>query len=304
MGSSPLVSVALCTYNGEKYLAEQIESIINQTYTNLDIVIVDDRSTDSTFNIAKQYAEKDARVRCISNSENLGFNKNFEKALSLTRGDFIAISDQDDIWEPKKIQVLVNSIKDNWLVFSNSIYITGDGIPTGNSLLQGFKFGNWDFRSTLILNYITGHTCVIARQFLEYILPFPITGYYDWWMGFIALYHNKITYVDSALTRYRVHESSVIQNVLKNDKLAFEILDFKTSLTMLANFATYKNLRDPDRKLITALRDACEQKLKKSYHLPLILLINKHYHAIFPNNKKRKRLSKFGFAIKYSRKLG
>lgn len=304
MRSSPLVSVALCTYNGEKYLAEQIESIINQTYTNLDIVIVDDRSTDNTFVIAKQYAEKDARIRCICNPENLGFNKNFEKAVSLTHGDFIAISDQDDIWEPEKIQVLVDSIKDNWLVFSNSIYITEDGTPTGNSLLQGFKFGNWDFRSTLILNYITGHTCLIAREFLQYVLPFPKAGYYDWWMGFIALYDNKITYVDRVLTRYRVHESSVIQNVLKNDKLAFEILDFKTSLTMLANFATYKNLSQKDRRLITKIKDACEQKLKKSYHFPLIRLINKHYHAIFPNFKKRKPLSKLGFAVRYSRKLG
>ena len=111
-----LISVALCTYNGEKFLREQIDSILAQTYKNLEIVIVDDCSTDKTTNIINAYAEKDKRIKLFQNASNLGFNKNFERALGLTSGEYIAISDQDDIWLPQKLQSLLDNIKNNWLI--------------------------------------------------------------------------------------------------------------------------------------------------------------------------------------------
>src|ERR1700748_3070750 len=98
MSKQPLVSVAMCTYNGEKYIRQQLDSILNQTWRNLEIVIVDDGSSDDTFAIISEYAEKDSRIKCFKNEVNLGFNKNFEHAVELTTGDYIAISDQDDIW--------------------------------------------------------------------------------------------------------------------------------------------------------------------------------------------------------------
>lgn len=302
MQTSLLVSIALCTYNGEKYLAKQLDSILNQTYTNLDIVILDDLSTDNTFNIALQYASKDARIRCIRNDENLGFNKNFEKALSISKGAYIAISDQDDIWEPHKIRTLVDNIGDNWLMFSNSAFITEAGLPAEGTLLHNFKLASRDFRSLLLFNYVTGHTCLMAREFLHYVLPFPANGYYDWWMGFVALYHQKLSYTDELLTRYRIHQSSVIQNVVRN-KHEFELTDFNTTLAMLGNFADYKNLSEKDKRFINALYKACRQRLKRSYYLPLVMIVYNYYHTFFHINKKRKPLSKLGFALRYSRKL-
>jgi glycosyltransferase involved in cell wall biosynthesis len=106
----PLVSIAMCTYNGAKFMAKQLESIINQTYKNLEIVIVDDRSTDDTVAIVEQFAKNDERIKFYQNETNLGFNKNFEKAVNLTTGDYISISDQDDIWLPTKIEDLLNAI--------------------------------------------------------------------------------------------------------------------------------------------------------------------------------------------------
>ncbi|GGH23632.1 glycosyltransferase family 2 protein [Mucilaginibacter phyllosphaerae] len=298
-----LVSVALCTYNGEKYLAQQLDSILSQTYANLEVIIVDDCSTDGTFALAQQFAAKDSRIRCIRNTDNIGFNKNFEKAIQLAQGDFIAISDQDDIWEPQKIQVLVDGIADNWLIFSNSAFITETGQAAPGTLLNNFKLDTLDFRNILLLNYVTGHTCLVARSFLQYVVPFPPAGYYDWWMGFVALYHHKITYTDQILTRYRIHQRSVIQNVMSNEKRTFELIDFKTTLTMLANFAGYKNLAKKDARLINTLKKACNQKLKRSYYMPLVMVVYQNYHAMFPNNKKRGMLSKIGFALRYSRRL-
>src|SRR4051812_38033424 len=100
----PLISIALCTYNGERFVESQLLSLIKQTYLNLEIIIVDDCSTDNTLNIIAGYAAKDNRIKYWKNDLNLGFNQNFQKALSLTSGEFIAISDQDDIWHETKIE--------------------------------------------------------------------------------------------------------------------------------------------------------------------------------------------------------
>jgi glycosyltransferase involved in cell wall biosynthesis len=188
----PLISVALCTYNGEKFLREQIDSILAQTYKNLEIVIVDDCSTDKTTNIINAYAEKDKRIKLFQNESNLGFNKNFERALGLTSGEYIAISDQDDIWLPQKLQSLLDNIKNNWLIFSNSSYL---GDSKQGRLLNSFKLPA-NYKGILLRNHVTGHTSLMHRELLSFVLPFPKGGYYDWWMGFVASYHNKIAFLD------------------------------------------------------------------------------------------------------------
>ena len=111
--SNSLVSVVVCTYNGSRFVSEQIESICKQTYPNLQIIIVDDASTDNTFEIIKQWADKDHRIHLHRNEKNLGFNLNFDKACKLTTGDYIAIADQDDIWELTKIEKLVAKINES-----------------------------------------------------------------------------------------------------------------------------------------------------------------------------------------------
>ena len=95
----PLVSIAICTYNGERFLKKQIDSLLNQGYSNIEIIAVDDRSTDRTWDMLQEYAQKDKRVQTYQNEKNLGYARNFEKAITLCKGDFIALADQDDIWE-------------------------------------------------------------------------------------------------------------------------------------------------------------------------------------------------------------
>lgn len=104
------VSVVLCTYNGEKYIREQLESIVSQTYPIHELLIQDDCSTDATPLIIEEYKEKYPFIRFYRNKNNLGFNRNFWKAFEKVTGDYIAISDQDDIWVDTKIEVLVGCI--------------------------------------------------------------------------------------------------------------------------------------------------------------------------------------------------
>jgi glycosyltransferase involved in cell wall biosynthesis len=291
----PLISIALCTYNGAKYLREQLDSITSQTYQRFEIIVVDDCSTDNTFDIVKTYAAQDTRIKCFKNEVNLGFNKNFEKAISLTSGKYIAVSDQDDIWLADKLRLLLDNIKDNWLIFSNSSYL--DSSASGK-LLDNFKLPN-DFRGILLFNYLTGHTTLFHREFLKFIFPFPEKGYYDWWMGFVASYHHRICFLDQALTQYRVHHESVIQK--RVDLGGKKLEEYSTISVMLDAFAGYDNLKPSDKEFIDRLKNSYRSKGSRPLSIPLMKIVFKYYQALFPNMKVRKSFSKLNFAFKFSR---
>lgn len=105
-----MISIAMATYNGEKYLREQLDSILVQTISDFELIICDDCSNDSTRKILSEYAKKDSRIKVIFNEQNLGFVKNFEKTISFCNGEYIAFSDQDDIWLPNHLEVLLSEI--------------------------------------------------------------------------------------------------------------------------------------------------------------------------------------------------
>jgi glycosyltransferase involved in cell wall biosynthesis len=301
MREEPLVSIALCTYNGEKYIRQQLDSIINQTYQNLEIVIVDDSSSDDTYNIAGNYAQKDSRIKCFRNEVNLGFNKNFEKAIKLTTGAFIAISDQDDIWLPQKIESLLNHIGNNWLIFSNSAFINERNEIKDEKIVKVFNPAANNYKSILLANFVTGHTTLFKREFINYFLPFPEKGFYDWWMGFVALYHQKIIFFDEVLTNYRIHEASVMQNLINSGQ---EKQEANNAIAhMLSAFASYKNLTNEDKIFIVRLRNAYKEGLYQKRGIPLIRMILNNYKELFANQKIRKGLSLLNFARKYALKV-
>ena len=108
----PLVSVVMATYNGERFIGAQLNSILEQTYPNLEVIIVDDGSTDGTANLLKQYAERFNNIRLFFNEQNIGYVRNFEKGMLLAAGEFLALSDQDDIWDKQKLSLLMQEIGD------------------------------------------------------------------------------------------------------------------------------------------------------------------------------------------------
>ncbi len=101
-----MISIALATYNGSKFLREQLDSILSQSMTDFEVIVCDDCSTDDTVKILYEYAAKDTRFNIHEHETNLGFKKNFEHILSLCKGEFIAFCDQNDIWEPNHIHTL------------------------------------------------------------------------------------------------------------------------------------------------------------------------------------------------------
>jgi glycosyltransferase involved in cell wall biosynthesis len=207
-----MISIALATYNGEEYLRQQLESIYAQTHKDIEVVACDDCSSDGTVIILKEY-EKKYGLRLYVNDTNLGFVKNFEKAISLCGGEYIAPSDQDDIWKPNKLGVLLQGIGENELIFSDMSLIDADGVEMTSSVFKGCGFDPERSKSYAYMSfrgYVAGCTVLFRKKLLDDALPFPEEVPHDYWLSLVALHRNKLTYVLDQLVCYRQHNSNQI----------------------------------------------------------------------------------------------
>ncbi len=196
----------MATYNGEKYIAEQIQSIINQTYKNIELIVQDDASSDRTVEIIR-FFENRITIALQINKKRLGFVSNFEKGIARASGKYIALSDQDDIWVENKIEILISEIGSADLIHSNCELIDDAG---------NFLFSKWK-KAVLIRNAgpellfqndITGCTTLFKKELLSIILPFPAgLSFHDWWIAMCAASRNGIKYIDRPLVKYRQHHN-------------------------------------------------------------------------------------------------
>lgn len=219
-----MISIALATFNGEKFLSEQLDSLINQSYKDIEIIVCDDCSTDNTFQILADYAKKDSRIKIFKNAENLGFKKNFEKAISLCSGEFIALSDQDDIWNLNKLERELAVIGNADFVFSDSEFVD----MSGNSLNQTCwkhnrvagvpKNMNKFFTRLTKGNIVQGSTMLAKSDFLKSCLPIPNElVYHDFWFAINATIQNGIVSIPECLMKYRIHSAQVTKNQRQNN---------------------------------------------------------------------------------------
>lgn len=220
--SRPLVSVAMATYNGEKYLREQLDSICSQTYPNLEVVVSDDCSTDGTVRILDEYRSRPG-FQCTVQPSRAGFIKNFESAIASCRGDYIALADQDDIWEPDKIEALLAGIGGRSLVYSDARLIDDRGITIAGSLLHASRVApvtGHPFRYLVCNACVTGCTALITRDLKDQALPVPDSEpYHDWWLSIAATRLRGIAYVDKPLVRYRQHKNNYAGAYIKRGAL-------------------------------------------------------------------------------------
>ncbi len=208
MEGDTLVSVAMATYNGGRFLRKQLDSIYGQTYRNLEVVVNDDGSYDDTVEILEEY-RKTRKLKFAVNEKNLGFVKNFEAAVARCTGDFIALADQDDIWLPHKIETLLEGINGCSLICSDAELIDehGDILPLSLQEKSGSYADTDDqFRFFVFRNFVTGCTSLMTREVAEASLPVP-PGllYHDWWFALIASSLEGVKYLDQKLIKYRQH---------------------------------------------------------------------------------------------------
>ncbi|MBI4911445.1 MAG: glycosyltransferase [Acidobacteria bacterium] len=210
MSHPPLVSVALCTYNGARHLGEQVESLLAQDWPNLEVVAVDDASTDGTADILQTFAQRDPRLRVFRNDRNLGFLKNFERAFNLTRGAFIAPCDQDDRWQPQKISGLLAALGDHDLAYCDSAFMDEEGRPMGKKVSDLLNmYSGRDPVAFTFANAVSGHALLARRDLVEKACPFPEGCFHDWWLAFVAASGRGITFVPEVWVHYRQHAATV-----------------------------------------------------------------------------------------------
>lgn len=215
------IDILLTTYNGEKYLKEQIDSILNQTYTNFRLLISDDCSKDSTIKILKEYEQKDNRIKVFLQEKNLGYVKNFEFLLTKVENEIYALSDQDDVWNNDKVEKTYKKLKeeDADLVFTD-LEIVNEKLETINSSFNDYMFLSRkikkyykDYRLQYLYNCITGCTLMSKKKYLEKIIPIPMDSKYvihDTWIGLIVALNGKIAYLDEATIKYRQHGNNQV----------------------------------------------------------------------------------------------
>ncbi len=219
--ASPKISVVMATYNGERFLHEQIDSILNQSLPPSELIIIDDCSKDGTLLILQDYATKHPIVKIFSNETNIGFVKNFEKGISLSSGNYIALSDQDDIWVEDKLEKLFEGIGNALLIYSNSELVD----EAGNSLhkkMSDIK-NQIGFNSSLMFvigSWAPGHAFLFKRALAEKCIPFPSLVAHDFWLAFIATCYGPVKYLAEPLVLYRQHSSNTVSanTFAKNNK--------------------------------------------------------------------------------------
>ncbi len=202
------VSIVLCTYNGERYLHKQLDSLLQQTYPIFEIIIQDDHSQDGTFTILEEYAHDHDNIKLFQNESAHGVNGNFFSAMRKATGDFIAISDQDDIWEADKIEKQIDAIGNKLLCGGHSRPFSEDGAFVHFEE----RHPNTNLIRLLFITSIPGHTMLMRRELLE-IIPFDDTtslpSSYDFYFEMTAAAYNSIAYVDGVLVNQRRHVEAV-----------------------------------------------------------------------------------------------
>lgn len=215
------LSVVMCTYNGTKYVSEQIESIVNQTRKADEIIIIDDNSVDNTFEILSKYKKNFKEINLFKNENKLGYIKNFSKGILKATKDIIVLSDQDDVWISNKLEAIEKYFLSNnraLAVFSNAYCVDEKSKYLHKTLWDsiGYKYKVSDFKNKKIINtmlkkdIVTGATLAFRSSMIEYIFPIDMRYIHDTWIAMLAASQGRLGSIPDKLIKYRVHQNQII----------------------------------------------------------------------------------------------
>lgn len=230
-----MIDILLATYNGEKYLSQQIDSIITQTYKQWQLLIRDDLSTDNTVNIIKNYACRHPdKIRLIEDSKgHLGLVHNFETLLESAQSEFIMFCDQDDIWLPNKIELTLNTMEAAGQTWPNTPLLVHTDLKVVDETLNPIAESFWklhrispesdcQLKKIIYRNIVTGCTVMINKKTKEISMSFPPeASIHDWWIVLNVVKYGKIIHITTPTVLYRQHAANLIgaKKTLKEDTL-------------------------------------------------------------------------------------
>lgn len=215
------IDILLATYNGEKYLKEQLDSILNQTYKNIRIIISDDGSKDSTLEILEEYKNKDERIIVYEQKENLGVVKNIEFLLKKVEAPYYMLSDQDDYWLPNKVEESLRKLLSEKadLVFGD-LEVVDENLNTmyksfNDYMLLTRKIEKYikDYKVNYLYNCVTGCTVLAKKETIEKIVPLPTNSkrvIHDYWIGLMVVLNGKLAYMSEKYIKYRQHGNNQV----------------------------------------------------------------------------------------------
>jgi rhamnosyltransferase len=270
------IDILLPTYNGEKYIGEQIESIINQTYKNWRLLIRDDGSVDGTVGIIKKYIKKDKRIELIEdNLGNLGLVKNIEKLMKESKADYIMFADQDDVWLNNKIEIFIKELEKEKgnipILIHSDCYIANEKLEILRKFKKTTPLKN-GLNNILFTYWVQGSSSMINKKLKEKMIPFLEEVYiHDRYAHLIVELFGKRVYINKCTMYYRQHDNNLIGNKNFIEKIIRNIRNIKRN----------KFFHEEDRELIMAIKDKFKIKNK---------IIEDYLYITDLNNPKLKRL--------------
>lgn len=236
------ISVCMATYNGERFIKEQLDSILHQLSKEDEIIISDDSSTDKTIEIIKSFNDK--RILLYENQKFKSPIFNFENSIMHSTGDYIFLSDQDDVWMPNKVEMIKDFLVNHDLVVSDANIIDSEGNIINNSfyLLNNSKNG---LIKNVIKNSYLGCTMAFNRKILKKALPFPKDiPMHDWWIGLIGELYGKTIFIKDPLISYRRHGENASPTSEKSTysflkKILFRIIILKNLIIRVLTSKKY-----------------------------------------------------------------
>lgn len=228
------IGVLLATYNGVKYLGEQLDSIINQTVNVDEIIVSDDGSSDGTIELVESYIKRypEFNIRLCNNIEPHGPSKNFENAFKHSSADYLFFSDQDDVWKSNKVELFVGAIKkypDSGMFFSNADITDGSLVPSGKTVWESFfaeavvdghfNFDRdgyfemtFDYAANRIVygNFVTGMSMMVSRNVLESVIPFSRIMFHDDYITSYSCLNSRVCLINQCTALYRQHGNNVV----------------------------------------------------------------------------------------------
>lgn len=245
-----LVSILLATYNGERFLAPQIESILAQSHENFELLAIDDGSSDATPAILAEYAARDRRVRLLPSAGNEGQKQRLTEVLSAARGAYISVADQDDVWDEQRTERLLAGIGEAALAFGCSRLIDDQGRPLGCSLLEslGCTAASDDRLIGLFQPRVSGHA-MLARREIVTEAAFRRPHAYDWLIGLDAAFSSGWRYVEDAVVNHRIHGAN------------------QSNAAVFRRARSYRALSLPKRLVLRSLRLSPRRRALRRMHL-------------------------------------
>lgn len=292
------IDIAMATYNGSKYLEQQIASIQNQSFTNWELYISDDGSCDDTLNIISRLCNNDHRIKLINTERQGGVVNNFNRVLCETSADYVALCDQDDIWPEDRLEKLHKFIisKENRdksepvMVFTDLELVKENGLQTMKSyyIENGFNpEDNLNIEQLKWFSTVYGCSTIMNRRLLDIALPIPPeVTMHDHWLALKALINRGLYFYDIKSVLYRQHENNAVGGSVKG--LKGKMYNFKRNLKAIS-----LNV-DKIKKMHELLKPDCVSVRKLDY---ILFALKNVLPRIFKGNKKTYAFFFFLFVI-------